>query len=174
MDVMDVPSASVSDDLPYRDIARLLAREQVGAIPVVDDEDHVVGVVSESDLLAKVAFEASGHRVGRIGRLRERRMHGKAFGETAADLMTSPAITVLPGATVAEAAWLAALSRLKGFRSPTAGAAWSVLYAVTRCCRLSSGMMPKSGRRSWPGSSHAVRPATGNPWRRPCTTGSWS
>ncbi len=31
----------------------------------------------------------------------------------AADLMTSPATTVLPGATVAEAAWLAALSRLK-------------------------------------------------------------
>ncbi|MGY3061705.1 CBS domain-containing protein [Streptomyces sp. TE3672] len=96
-DVMDVPAASMSDDLPYRDIARLLAREQVGAIPVVDDEDQVVGVVSESDLLAKVAFEASGHRVGRIGRLRERRMHGKAFGETAADLMTSPAITVLSG-----------------------------------------------------------------------------
>ncbi|WP_457469235.1 CBS domain-containing protein [Streptomyces sp. TE4109] len=94
---MDVPAASMSDDLPYRDIARLLAREQVGAIPVVDDEDQVVGVVSESDLLAKVAFEASGHRVGRIGRLRERRMHGKAFGETAADLMTSPAITVLSG-----------------------------------------------------------------------------
>jgi CBS domain-containing protein len=110
---MDVPAASLRDDLPYRDIARLLAREQIGAVPVVDDEDRVVGVVSESDLLAKVAFEASGHRVGRIGRLRERRMHGKAIGETAADLMTSPAITVLPGATVAEAAWLAALSRLK-------------------------------------------------------------
>ncbi|MGX4695285.1 CBS domain-containing protein [Streptomyces sp. JNUCC 63] len=112
-DVMDVPAASLCEDLPYRDIARLLAREQAGALPVVDAEDHVVGVVSESDLLAKAAFEASGHRPGRIGRLRERRMHGKARGETAADLMTSPAITVLPGATVAEAAWLAALSRLK-------------------------------------------------------------
>ncbi|MFF4762273.1 CBS domain-containing protein [Streptomyces sp. NPDC001292] len=112
-DVMDVPAASLREDLPYRDIARLLAREQAGALPVVDAEDHVVGVVSESDLLAKVAFEASGHRPGHIGRLRERRMHGKARGETAADLMTSPAITVLPGATVAEAAWLAALSRLK-------------------------------------------------------------
>ncbi|MGW2642844.1 CBS domain-containing protein [Streptomyces sp. NPDC001348] len=112
-DVMDVPAASLRDDLPYRDIARLLAREQVGAVPVVDAEDHVVGVVSENDLLAKVAFEASGHRPGPIGRLRERRLHGKARGETAADLMTSPAITVLPGATVAEAAWLAALSRLK-------------------------------------------------------------
>ncbi|WP_316783691.1 CBS domain-containing protein [Streptomyces sasae] len=112
-EVMDVPAAALRDDLPYRDIARLLAREQVGALPVVDDEDHVVGVVSESDLLAKVAFEASGHRPGPIGRLRERRLYGKARGETAADLMTSPAITVLPGATVAEAAWLAALSRLK-------------------------------------------------------------
>ncbi len=112
-DVMDVPAASLRDDLPYREIARLLAREQVGAVPVVDAEDRVVGVVSESDLLAKVAFEASGHRPGRVGRLRERRLYGKARGETAADLMTSPAITVLPGATVAEAAWLAALSRLK-------------------------------------------------------------
>ncbi|GED83141.1 CBS domain-containing protein [Streptomyces sp. 6-11-2] len=112
-DVMDVPAASLREDMPYRDIARLLAREHAGALPVVDAEDHVVGVVSESDLLAKVAFDASGHRPGRIGRLRERRMHGKARGETAADLMTSPAITVLPGGTVAEAAWLAALARLK-------------------------------------------------------------
>ncbi|MEU6577562.1 CBS domain-containing protein [Streptomyces sp. NPDC046805] len=112
-DVMDVPAASVPEDLPYRDIARLLAREQTGAVPVVDAGDHVIGVVSESDLLAKVAFEVSGHRPGPIGRLRERRLHGKARGETAADLMTSPAITVLPGATVAEAAWLVALSRLK-------------------------------------------------------------
>ncbi|MEV7979540.1 CBS domain-containing protein [Streptomyces sp. NPDC086519] len=112
-DVMDVPAVSVHDDLPYRDIARLLAREGTSAVPVVDAEDHVVGVVSESDLLAKVAFDASGHRPGPVGRLRERRLHGKAQGETAAALMTSPAITVLPGATVAEAVWLAALSRLK-------------------------------------------------------------
>ncbi|MFE9172167.1 CBS domain-containing protein [Streptomyces kebangsaanensis] len=112
-DVMDVPAVSVRDDLPCRDIARLLEREHVGAVPVVDADDRVVGVVSESDLLAKVAFEASGRRPGHIGRLRGHRLHEKARAETAADLMTSPAITVLPGATVAEAAWLAALSRLK-------------------------------------------------------------
>ncbi|MEV5955354.1 CBS domain-containing protein [Streptomyces sp. NPDC051987] len=117
-DVMDVPAASLPDDLPYREIARLLARERVGALPVVDAQDHVLGVVSESDLLAKVAVEASGRRPGeagpgRVGRLPERPPHGRSSGETAEDLMTSPAITVLPGATVAEAAWLAALSRLK-------------------------------------------------------------
>ncbi|WP_112469804.1 CBS domain-containing protein [Streptomyces triticisoli] len=112
-DVMDVPAVSMRDDLPCRDIARLLAREHVGAVPVVDADDRVVGMVSESDLLAKVAFEASGRRPGHLGRLRGRRLHEKARAETAADLMTSPAITVLPGATAAEAAWLAALSRLK-------------------------------------------------------------
>jgi CBS-domain-containing membrane protein len=110
---MDVPAASVRDDVACREIARLLAREHVGAVPVVDAEDRVVGVVSESDLLAKVAFEASGRRPGHIGRLRGHRLQEKARAETAADLMTSPAITVLPGATVAEAAWLASLSRLK-------------------------------------------------------------
>ncbi|MGW3151833.1 CBS domain-containing protein [Streptomyces sp. NPDC001177] len=142
-DVMDVPAASLRDDLPYRDIARLLAREQVGALPVVDTEDHVVGVVSESDLLAKVAFEASGHRPGRVGRLIERRMHSKARGETAADLMTSPAITVLPGATVAEAAWLATLSRLK--RLPVTDGAGRLVGVVRRNALLQALIRDDAG-----------------------------
>ncbi|MEU8691435.1 CBS domain-containing protein [Streptomyces sp. NPDC048665] len=145
-DVMDVPAASVPDDLPYREVARLLAREQVGAAPVVDAGDHVIGVVSESDLLAKVAFEASGHRVGRIGRLRERRLEGKARGETAADLMTSPAITVLPGATVAEAAWLAALSRLK--RLPVTDREGRLVGVVRRNALLQALIRDDAGIRA--------------------------
>ncbi|MEV7130044.1 CBS domain-containing protein [Streptomyces sp. NPDC093260] len=145
-DVMDVPVASLREDLPYRDIARSLAREHVGVLPVVDAEDHVVGVVSESDLLAKVAFEASGHRPGRIGRLRERRIHGKARGDLAADLMTSPAITVLPGATVAEAAWLAALSRLK--RMPVTGRDGRLVGVVRRDALLQSLIRDDAGIRT--------------------------
>ncbi|MFJ5533749.1 CBS domain-containing protein [Streptomyces sp. NPDC093261] len=145
-DVMDVPAASLREDLPYRDIARSLAREHVGALPVVDAEDHVVGIVSESDLLAKVAFEASGHRPGRIGRLRERRIHGKARGDLAADLMTSPAITVLPGATVAEAAWLAALSRLK--RMPVTDRDGRLVGVVRRDALLQSLIRDDAGIRA--------------------------
>lgn len=112
-EVMDVPAASVRGNLPFMEIARVLSRERVGSVPVVDEEDRVMGVVSESDLLAKAAVEASGHRPGPIGRLRERRIHEKAHGETAETLMTSPAVAVYPGASVAEAAWVMALSRLK-------------------------------------------------------------
>ncbi|WDO10500.1 CBS domain-containing protein [Streptomyces murinus] len=145
-EVMDVPAAHISADLPYRDIARVLAREQAGALPVVDAQDHVVGVVSESDLLAKVAFEASGHRPGPIGGLRERRLHGKARGETAADLMTSPAITVLPGATVAEAAWLAALSRLK--RMPVTDREGRLVGVVRRDALLQALIRDDAGIRA--------------------------
>lgn len=144
-DVMDVPAASMRDDLPYLEIARLLAREHVGAVPVVDADDQVVGVVSESDLLAKVAFEASGHRSGPLGRLRERQLHGKVRGETAAELMTSPAITVLPGATVAEAAWLAALSRLK--RIPVADHDGRLVGVVRRDALLRALIRDDAGIR---------------------------
>ncbi|MFJ1730559.1 CBS domain-containing protein [Streptomyces sp. NPDC088254] len=145
-DVMDVPAASLREDLPYRDIARSLAREHAGALPVVDADDHVVGVVSESDLLAKVAFEASGHRPGPIGRLRERRILGKARGDRAADLMTTPAITVLPGTTVAEAAWLAALSRLK--RMPVTDRDGRLVGVVRRDALLQSLIRDDAGIRA--------------------------
>ncbi|MCX4510672.1 CBS domain-containing protein [Streptomyces sp. NBC_01619] len=112
-EVMDVPAASVRGDLPFLDIARALTREHIGCLPVVDTDDRVLGVVSESDLLAKAAVEASGHRPGGLGRLRDRRLRDEARGETAETLMTTPAITVYPGQTVAEAAWLVSLSRLK-------------------------------------------------------------
>jgi CBS domain-containing protein len=112
-DVMDVPAASVHGDMPFLDIARSLTRKHVGSLPVVDTDDRVMGVVSESDLLAKAAVEASGYEPGPIGRLRERRLHDKARAETAESLMTSPAVTVFPDSTVAEATWLVSLSRLK-------------------------------------------------------------
>ncbi|MDH2388847.1 CBS domain-containing protein [Streptomyces sp. HNM0663] len=112
-DVMDVPAPSVPGQLRFPDIARVLNREQTGLVAVVDEEDRVMGVVSASDLLAKAAIAASGRRPALISRSRERRLHEKARGQTAETLMTSPAITVYPGTPVAEAAWLAALSRLK-------------------------------------------------------------
>lgn len=112
-DVMAVPAASVRGDLPFAEIARALSREHIGSMPVVDAEGRVIGVVSESDLLAKAAVEASGHRPGPIGRLREQRPHEKVHRERAESLMTSPAVAVYPEVSVAEAAWVMSLSRLK-------------------------------------------------------------
>lgn len=112
-DVMQVPAASVPGDMPFVEVARTLTREQVSAVPVVDSDDHVIGVVSESDLLAKAAVMAEPHRHGPVGRLRQHRLYDKGRGDTAATLMTFPPVTVHPAERVADAAWTAAHARLK-------------------------------------------------------------
>jgi CBS domain-containing protein len=112
-DVMRVPAASVTGDTPFLDVAHILAREQASALPVVDSDDHVIGVVSESDLLAKAAVMAEPRRHGAVGRLWQHRLYDKSHGDTAATLMTFPPVTVHPEQRVADAAWTAAHGRLK-------------------------------------------------------------
>ncbi|MFF5157675.1 CBS domain-containing protein [Streptomyces sp. NPDC000348] len=112
-DVMRVPAASVPGDTPFLDVAHTLVREQVSAVPVVDADDRVIGVVSESDLLAKAAVTAEPHRHGPVGRLWRHRLYDKGHGETAATLMTFPPVTVGPAERVADAAWTAARARLR-------------------------------------------------------------
>ncbi|MFM9648882.1 CBS domain-containing protein [Streptomyces galilaeus] len=135
-DVMRVPAVSVPGDMPFLDVARTLSREHLSAVPVVDAEDHVVGVVSESDLLAKAAVMAAPHRPGPIGRLREHHLYEKSRGETAATLMTYPAVTVHPGELVTDAAWTAARSRLK--RLPVTDHHGRLVGAVSRIDLLRS------------------------------------
>ncbi|MFD7611616.1 CBS domain-containing protein [Streptomyces sp. NPDC059828] len=112
-DVMHVSAASVRNDASFLAIARALTDAGVGSLPVTDNQGRVAGVVSESDLLAQAAVLATRYQSGARGPLVRRRLHDSARAQTAEELMTAPAITVHPEATVAEAAWLASLSRLK-------------------------------------------------------------
>lgn len=48
---MDADVPAVSPDADARNAIELLARTDKGAIPVIDAERHVVGIVSESDLI---------------------------------------------------------------------------------------------------------------------------
>lgn len=124
--MMEAPAVSVPDDMPFLKVARTLSRERLSAVPVVDEGNRVIGVGSESDLLAKAAVMASTHRPGPLGKWKQHRLYEKGQGETAVALMTYPAVTVRPLDTVAEAAWVAARSRLKRCRSPTTGIGSSV------------------------------------------------
>lgn len=144
-DVMDASAASVSGDSAFMAIARTLTDAGVGSLPVTDAEGRVMGVVSESDLLAKAAVEATGHRPGVTGELARRRLNESARAYTAEDLMTAPAITVFPESTVAEAAWLAALSRLK--RVPVTDRDGHLVGVVRRNTLLASLVRDDEGIR---------------------------
>ncbi|MCW2876406.1 MAG: domain containing rane protein [Sphaerisporangium sp.] len=114
--VMTTDVASVDERTPFKDIAEMLIAREVSAVPVVDVESHVVGVVSEADLLRKEEFRdrfyREGYRPPLRARLRDqigghgRKADEKAHGETAADLMSTPVHTVKPYTTVVTAARL--------------------------------------------------------------------
>lgn len=111
-DVMTQDVAAVRLHTPYKEIVRVIEERGVSALPVLDDEGGLAGVVSEADLLDR---GASGARpTGLLGLRRgARKAARKARGLTARALMTAPAVTVPAEANVAEAARTMARRELK-------------------------------------------------------------
>jgi CBS-domain-containing membrane protein len=102
-EIMDADVPSVAPDNDARTAIELLARQELSAIPVVDEERQVVGIVSESDLVLSEE-EADLHLphflnlmggVVFVGSMKgfEERLN-KAFATKVADLMTADPITV--------------------------------------------------------------------------------
>ncbi|WP_324788782.1 CBS domain-containing protein [Streptomyces sp. H51] len=92
----------------FKDIARLLAEHRISGLPVVDHDDKVLGVVSETDLIRR---QAAGPADGKARRLRilpaprrARRAAAVARATTAGEMMSSPAVTVHPEQAVEVAA----------------------------------------------------------------------
>src|SRR5690242_12865746 len=110
-DIMTTGVVSVSRTTGYREIADLLVRHRISAVPVVDDGGLVLGVVSSADLLEKIEYaDARPHHP-----LVTRTMSAArtARGDTAEGLMSSPAVTIEASAPVSKAARLMMAARVK-------------------------------------------------------------
>jgi CBS domain-containing protein len=106
-DVMTRRVATVQVGAPFKEVARLLAERKISAVPVLDGDGKLAGIVSEADLLRKEQYHEDAMPTRRrFGSRRERVFRAKARGDFAGDVMTTPAITVGPEATVVEAAKL--------------------------------------------------------------------
>ncbi|WP_308442055.1 CBS domain-containing protein [Planosporangium flavigriseum] len=129
-DVMTNPVVAVRERANYKEIVDALDEFGVSAVPVLDSDDRVVGVVSVADLLPKVEFPDEGPGPRLFERLRRRTARAKAAGETAGELMSSPAITTRADTTIVEAARLMEAERVK--RLPVVGEEGRLAGIVTR------------------------------------------
>ncbi|WP_042365677.1 CBS domain-containing protein [Streptacidiphilus neutrinimicus] len=124
-DVMTQTVVSVGQDALFKEIVALMDQWQVSALPVTAGEGRVVGVVSEADLLPKEEFrDAEPSRPEQLRRLGDM---AKAGAVSAAELMTSPAVTVHADATLAQAAREMARHHVK--RLPVVDR-WGVLAGI--------------------------------------------
>ncbi len=132
-DVMTTRVVAVKRNADFKQIVSVLRRFRVSACPVINDAGHVVGVVSEADLLYKEANgKAAAGLIRRRWRLGE---ESKAHAVTAGRLMTSPAITIHPDAPVALAARMMQDRWIK--RLPVVGDDGLLIGIVTRSDVLS-------------------------------------
>ena len=66
-DVMSSPVVTVAPDAPLKEVAGILVEHGINAVPVVDGDDRLVGIVSEADLLPLEAH-AAGKQPARTAR----------------------------------------------------------------------------------------------------------
>jgi CBS domain-containing protein len=103
-DVMTTSVVTVDRLTPYSEILRLITEHRISGVPVLTMGRHVGGVVSEADLLAAEDPDA---RRARLQAQTPRRLPGRKMrqvGLAAETLMTTPAVTINPDATIPRAA----------------------------------------------------------------------
>ena len=107
-DVMTTDVVAVAPETPLRELVHLLVERRIAGVPVCDASGAVVGVVSEADILVRERG-AAATRHGALAWLLE--PHDEPDRErlearTAAEAMSSPAVTITGGRSLADAARL--------------------------------------------------------------------
>jgi CBS domain-containing protein len=106
-DIMSAPVVTIRKDADLKDCARTLADSGFNALPVVSDSNVLVGIVSESDLVACEAVAPPAARA--IALPNERAVAPRTVG----DVMTREVVSLPPDAEVSRLAWIMADRHLK-------------------------------------------------------------
>ncbi|WP_084612427.1 CBS domain-containing protein [Thermocrispum municipale] len=102
-DVMTTDVVTVPPTAPFKEVARVLVSRGISAVPVVDEESTLLGVVSEADLLVK----ESGIRrkmPSMLAGTKLWRKWVKARATTAGEVMTPTVKSIEPTASLDQAA----------------------------------------------------------------------
>ncbi|MGW6316518.1 MULTISPECIES: CBS domain-containing protein [unclassified Streptomyces] len=116
--VMTKEVISAKYDTTFKEVAHLLAHHHISGLPVVDDDEKVVGVISESDLLARQAATPDRYepkhrfQLSALSR-NSKEQAAKAKARTAGQLMSEPPVTVHADDTIVKAARTMAQRRVE-------------------------------------------------------------
>jgi len=109
-DLMTPDVVTVPPSTPVIAVARLLAERGISAAPVVDADGKLRGIVTEADLIRRLAGEAD-RPAGWLASLfsnpeADAERYARTHGVTAADIMSTEPVSVPPGMLAGEVAHL--------------------------------------------------------------------
>ncbi|AFZ27137.1 putative transcriptional regulator, contains C-terminal CBS domains [Cylindrospermum stagnale PCC 7417] len=136
-DVMTCDPIVVRRETPLKEAIQTLAEKRISGLPVVDDVEKLVGIISETDLMwqetgvtppAYIMFLDSVIYLQNPATY-ERDLH-KALGQTVGEVMSKNPITISPDKTLREAAKL--MHDRSIHRLPVLDSAGQVIGILTR------------------------------------------
>jgi CBS domain-containing membrane protein len=96
---------AVAPDASIREAFELLRTYRIKVLPVTDEQARVLGMVTQTDLLDKAAWDRRGPRLAWGHRLRLSFHRGRAPRGSVEDIMTTPVVTITPDSTLADIVW---------------------------------------------------------------------
>jgi CBS-domain-containing membrane protein len=107
-DMMTTEPISVRADTLLKEAARIMVRNKVSGLPVIDQDGVLVGIVTEGDFLRQEASRDRPYRMSLLDALFSDGAPATPVAETVGEVMTDKVITIAPNAGLGEAARLMA------------------------------------------------------------------
>ncbi|WP_429925678.1 CBS domain-containing protein [Agrobacterium vitis] len=117
LSIMTSDPTTIGPEAKIWEAANMMLDRHISGLPVVGEDGHLLGIISESDFLRRGEIHTDArHGLWRTlfssrGTLAED--YAKAFGQDVGEVMSSPAVIVEPGTTVEAAADLMARNNIK-------------------------------------------------------------
>ena len=116
-DVMVSKVITIGPDATVPEVADLLLRHRISAVPVVGANDEILGIVSEGDLINRPETQTSHRKSWWLEALASNEKlaaeYVKSHSRKAADVMTCDVIWAVPDTSIAEVAALLEKNRIK-------------------------------------------------------------
>jgi len=115
-DVMVSPVITVRADALVKDVAKTLVKHQISAVPVLDDAGHIIGIVSEGDLMRRAEIDTDRRPSWWLLFLGGEALateYVRARLRTVKEVMTKSVITARPDASLQDVATLLEANMIK-------------------------------------------------------------
>ncbi len=112
-EIMTKKVVTARGDSDIHEVSALLSEHKISGLPVIDEESHVIGMVSEADILSMAGMDR-GHSFKDILRhILGEPLPRRQEQHRASEIMSSPVITTSPEADIREVAKILESKRIK-------------------------------------------------------------
>jgi CBS domain-containing protein len=114
--VQDVMTTNVITVLKFENImhvAKILSEKSISGLPVVDKENHVIGMITQADILSMIGVRKEHTFKDLLKHMLGEQLPERKTGDIVADIMTFPVVTIKRDINIADATQLMDEKRIR-------------------------------------------------------------